>query len=211
MNKVEYIERDGERFALVPAEAWEALKEFGETLIPAGDPSNPAAETGMPHFVLLAQLAGDSRLRAWRRYRGLQQKVLADKVGMGRSYLTMIESGEREGSVQIWQSLAAILDVPVSALMEETPVSDAHTASWRNDKAELCRLKQHVYAQAAERNISLALAWRLQLNLTQQQIAERMGVTRSWIGNLERKSNLQFSTSRRVARALAIPVEYLMP
>ncbi|MGT2493945.1 helix-turn-helix domain-containing protein [Cupriavidus basilensis] len=97
MNKVEYIERDGERFALVPAEAWEALKEFGETLIPAGDPSNPAAETGMPHFVLLAQLAGDSRLRAWRRYRGLQQKVLADKVGMGRSYLTMIESGEREG------------------------------------------------------------------------------------------------------------------
>jgi transcriptional regulator with XRE-family HTH domain len=130
---------------------------------------------------------------------------------MGRSYLTMIESGEREGSVQIWQSLAAILDVPVSALMEETPVSDAHTASWRNDKAELCRLKQHVYAQAAERNISLALAWRLQLNLTQQQIAERMGVTRSWIGNLERKSNLQFSTSRRVARALAIPVEYLMP
>lgn len=211
MNKVEYTERDGQRFALVPADDWEILREYSERLLPVGRAGSAATEAGTPHFVLLALLSGNSRLKAWRRYRGLLQKELADRVGVARNYFTMIESGGREGSAQVWQSIAAALDVPISVLMEGVSVSDAHTAPRRDDKAELAKMRQHVYAQAEERNISLIRAWRLQLNLTRRQVAERMGVKEAAIGKIECKPHIRLSTIRRVAKALAIPVEYLIP
>ena len=52
-----------------------------------------------------------------REYRGWTQAELANKAGISRPYLTEIETGKKNGSVQAIKSLADALDVDTGTII----------------------------------------------------------------------------------------------
>ena len=68
----------------------------------------------MPPEVSALVLKGKSRLAALRKWRGLSQKELADKAGIGQGYLSDLETKRRAGSPETLARLAAALDAPLS-------------------------------------------------------------------------------------------------
>lgn len=65
-----------------------------------------------PEAVSTAILAGDSVLKALRRWRGLTQVELASAAGTTQSFLSEIEAGTKTGSPDTLAKLANCLDVP---------------------------------------------------------------------------------------------------
>lgn len=60
-------------------------------------------------------------IRAWRVHRGLTQQALAERIGIARSYLSMIESGARPASSHILGSAAAVLGCTLEELIARDP------------------------------------------------------------------------------------------
>lgn len=56
-------------------------------------------------------------LKLLRRYQGLNQKVLAEKLGVSRSYVSELESGNRTPSLDLLGRYADIFNIPISSLM----------------------------------------------------------------------------------------------
>lgn len=58
-------------------------------------------------------------LRHLRRYHGMKQQVLADKLGISNNYLSEIESGAKAHviTVELLNKYAEIFSVPASTLM----------------------------------------------------------------------------------------------
>jgi transcriptional regulator with XRE-family HTH domain len=54
-------------------------------------------------------LDGENALRVWREHRGLTVKQLADLAGISASFVSQMESGRREGSVETMRRIAAAL------------------------------------------------------------------------------------------------------
>ena len=73
--------------------------------------------TIFPHEVISAELDGTHPLRAWRNYRGLTQRSLAERAGVMRDLIAQVETGKRQGSVETLSRLAAALGVPMDALV----------------------------------------------------------------------------------------------
>lgn len=58
------------------------------------------------------------RLKEIRTKKGLTQKQLADKVGVGRTTITLIESGTNKPSVKLAQKLGEVLKVKWTVFFE---------------------------------------------------------------------------------------------
>lgn len=58
-------------------------------------------------------------IKIFRAATGIRQKDLAKKVGIQPHYLSLIESGKREPSLQILRKIAKELDVPIGLLFWE--------------------------------------------------------------------------------------------
>lgn len=56
-------------------------------------------------------------LKLLRRYQGLNQSNLAKKVGVSRSYISEIESGNRTPSLDLLNRYADVFNIPVSSLI----------------------------------------------------------------------------------------------
>ena len=52
---------------------------------------------------------GENKIRVWREYRGLTVKALAEAAGVTPAYLSQIETGAREGTIETLKKLAAAL------------------------------------------------------------------------------------------------------
>lgn len=61
------------------------------------------------------------RLRDARKARGLTQQQVADRLGITLRYYKSIESGERLGSVEYWDSLEDLFNVHQRVLRENHP------------------------------------------------------------------------------------------
>jgi transcriptional regulator with XRE-family HTH domain len=59
------------------------------------------------------------RFRALRKAAGLSQEEFADKCGFARSYMSRIERGAANPSLDAIETLAAALKVPVVKLFDE--------------------------------------------------------------------------------------------
>jgi transcriptional regulator with XRE-family HTH domain len=57
------------------------------------------------------------RLRELREERGLTQEQLAFKVGLSREYLSRIEGGRRNVSLNVIERLSEALNIPVHELL----------------------------------------------------------------------------------------------
>ena len=75
-----------------------------------------AGEELIPAEVVYALLDGGNPIRVWREYRGSSQAQLAAKAGISASYLSQLESGKRDGTVEILSTLAAELGVALDDL-----------------------------------------------------------------------------------------------
>lgn len=60
-------------------------------------------------------------LRAWRKYRGLTQEQLADRIGMSGSNISLLESGKQNYTQRILDELALALSTSPASLLTEDP------------------------------------------------------------------------------------------
>lgn len=66
-----------------------------------------------------------SRIRYYRKKRGLSQKFVADQLGISLSYMSQLENGKNNITVTMLVDIARILNLPsISTLMEEDPEDD---------------------------------------------------------------------------------------
>ena len=107
----------GERLVILPEAEYQALLAAAED---ADDRAAVAAlrhrlaageEELIPSEVVDRLLSGESRIRVWREHRGLSTKALADKAGLAPPYLSQIETGRREGTIETLRRIAAALGI----------------------------------------------------------------------------------------------------
>lgn len=70
------------------------------------------AEQALPEPVSAAILAGDSVLKALRRWRGMTQSDLAAAAGINQGYLSELEAGAKGGTADTMRKLTTCLSVP---------------------------------------------------------------------------------------------------
>src|SRR5690606_35638179 len=58
-------------------------------------------------------LDGANKVLAWREYRGMSAKELAEKAGITQAYLSQIESGKRDGTVGTMKKIAVALRLTI--------------------------------------------------------------------------------------------------
>ncbi len=61
------------------------------------------------------------RLRLLRARRGMTRRILASQSGVSERYISAVEGGTGNGSVLLLRAIAAALNLPVSALLEDPP------------------------------------------------------------------------------------------
>ena len=60
---------------------------------------------------------GESRLRAWRKHRGLTLETLASMVGGHKVGLSDMERGKRNGTMKNWRKIADALNVSLDDIL----------------------------------------------------------------------------------------------
>lgn len=74
----------------------------------------PATPTEPPN----ARIAFGQRVRQLREERGWSQETLADEAAIHRTYISSMERGQRNVSIDIIARVAQALNVPPSALFQ---------------------------------------------------------------------------------------------
>jgi len=123
--KAQIIEKDGRpEFAVIP---YEDYRHFLELLEDEADARvvaefHEAYTTGreflVPDEIVRRELAGESSIKLWREHRGLTQQELATRAGISKPYLSQIETGKRQGTVETLSAIARSLDVPLDILTD---------------------------------------------------------------------------------------------
>ncbi len=73
----------------------------------------------MPADLIDRIMAGESALRVWRQFRGLTLRQLGEKVGVGGTHLSQMETGQRRGAPALWRKLANALGVSTDDILPE--------------------------------------------------------------------------------------------
>lgn len=122
--KIQIIEKDGrEEYAVVPMEEWRrvcALAEDAEDIRSADSAVRELAagyDEAVPLDVVRELLEAAHPLSVWRRYRGMTQQELGEAAGIGKSYISQIESGAKTGSVKCLHRIAEVLGVDLDDLI----------------------------------------------------------------------------------------------
>ena len=123
--KAQIIEKNGRpEYAVIPyADYLRLLEAFEDKADAAVVAEFHAAyragrEFLVPAEILRRELAGESPIKLWRDHRGLTQQELADRAGISKPYLSQIESGKRQGTVETLAAIARALEVPLDVLTE---------------------------------------------------------------------------------------------
>jgi DNA-binding XRE family transcriptional regulator len=122
--KAQIIEKDGHpEFAVIPYADYERFLELIEDEADAHAVAEFHADYAagkaflVPDDLLRRELAGESPVKLWRIQRNLTQQALAVRAGISKSYLSQIETGKRQGTVETLKAIAVALDVPADVLM----------------------------------------------------------------------------------------------
>ncbi len=96
--------------AIEDASDAEIVRVFKERLA-AGE------EELIPSAMVDRILAGENLVRVWREHRGLTVSALAAQAGIAQPYLSQIETGKREGTLQTMKKIADALRVKLDDLV----------------------------------------------------------------------------------------------
>jgi DNA-binding XRE family transcriptional regulator len=123
--KAQIIEKNGKpEYAVIPYADYlrllEALEDKADAAVVAAfhDAYRAGREFLIPAEILRRELEGESPIRLWRDHRGLSQLELANRAGISKPYLSQIESGKRQGTVETLSALARALEVPLDVLTD---------------------------------------------------------------------------------------------
>ncbi|GJE18923.1 helix-turn-helix domain-containing protein [Methylobacterium marchantiae] len=123
MNAQTIVTPAGERLVLMSEAEYTALVEA------AADAADNAAfdrfekrlasgeEELVPSEIADRILDGENRIRVWREHRGLSAKALAEKAGIAKPFLSQIETGKREGTVDTLRKIADALKLTIDDLV----------------------------------------------------------------------------------------------
>jgi DNA-binding XRE family transcriptional regulator len=123
--KAQIIEKNGHpEFAVIPYEDYQHFLELLEDEADARavaefhEAYDAGREFLVPDEIVRRELAGESPIKLWREHRGLTQQELANRAGISKPYLSQIETGKRQGTVETLSALARSLDVPLDVLTD---------------------------------------------------------------------------------------------
>jgi DNA-binding XRE family transcriptional regulator len=123
--KAQIIEKNGHpEFAVIPYADYQHFLELLEDEADARviaefhEAYTAEREFMVPDEILRRELAGESPIKLWRERRGLTQQELAEKAGISKPYLSQIETGKRQGTVETLSALARSLEIPLDVLTD---------------------------------------------------------------------------------------------
>lgn len=95
----------GKPHVLVPLHDYTVMKNGG------------AGKNDLPDDILQKLAVGShSPIKIIRKHRGMTQDELSAEAGISRPYLTELETGRKEGSINTLKSIAKALNVPLERL-----------------------------------------------------------------------------------------------
>jgi DNA-binding XRE family transcriptional regulator/PHD/YefM family antitoxin component YafN of YafNO toxin-antitoxin module len=117
------IAPNGDRLVVMPEADYERLLDAAEMAedVAAYDEAKrrlaAGEEESVPSAVVARILAGENLVRVWREHRGLTVSALAERAGIAQPYLSQIETGKREGTLQTMKKIADALKLTVDDLI----------------------------------------------------------------------------------------------
>lgn len=67
----------------------------------------------IPAEIVDRMIDDENKLRVWREYRGMSAKELAEATGLAAPYISQFDTGKREGTIETFKKLAAVLRVDI--------------------------------------------------------------------------------------------------
>ncbi|ALP68598.1 helix-turn-helix domain-containing protein [Paraburkholderia caribensis] len=108
MNEIQFISVNGApSFAVVPIDLWQRLCAL---------PDAAELTHAVPDEMRDALVVGLHPLKAWRHTRRMTHHELSAASGVSRSYIALIETDKRTGTVEVFQQLGRALKVSPNAL-----------------------------------------------------------------------------------------------
>lgn len=115
MGDIQKLTIDGKNYVLLSEEDYEDLMDgLHASAIMA---RVAAGEETWPHELVVELTETDSRIRTYRKYRGLTISELAEAAGISQPYLSEIESGKKTGAVDVLKRIATALKVDLDDLV----------------------------------------------------------------------------------------------
>jgi DNA-binding XRE family transcriptional regulator/mRNA-degrading endonuclease RelE of RelBE toxin-antitoxin system/PHD/YefM family antitoxin component YafN of YafNO toxin-antitoxin module len=120
MNKPNIITTpSGDRMVIIPVEEYERLVAAADDAADLRDVDAikrklaAGEEELIPADVVNRIIDGENKIRVWREYRGMSGKELAEKTGLAAPYISQLETGAREGTIETFKKIAAALRVDI--------------------------------------------------------------------------------------------------
>jgi DNA-binding XRE family transcriptional regulator len=128
MNKPEIITSpSGDRLAVIPLDEYERLVNAANAAtedaadVAAYDAAKRRLASGdgelIPAEYANRILDGENKVRVWRKFRGMKVKALAEEANVTAAYLSQIETGAREGTIDTYKKIAAALRIAIDDLV----------------------------------------------------------------------------------------------
>lgn len=123
MNAQFITSPNGERLVVLAEADYEALVQSAEDAEDAASVRRfqerlaSGEEELLPAAMVDRILDGENPIRVWREHRGLSVKALAEKAGITPAYLSQVETGKRDGTVETLRKLAGALGVTLDDLV----------------------------------------------------------------------------------------------
>ncbi|KAF0220184.1 MAG: helix-turn-helix transcriptional [Geobacteraceae bacterium] len=123
--KAQIIEKNGHpEFAVIPYEDYQHFLELLEdeadarTVAEFHEAYIAGREFLVPDEIVRRELTGESPIKLWREHRGLTQQELANRARISKPYLSQIETGKRQGTVETLAAIARSLEIPLDVLTD---------------------------------------------------------------------------------------------
>lgn len=121
---VQIIEKNGKpEWAVIPFSEYEKIQEMLEDAEDIQDMERnfkaigEGKEITVPGEITFAILDGMSPIRAWREHKEIKMSELAKKVGISAAYLSQIENGKRNPTIDSLKAIARELNIEVEMLI----------------------------------------------------------------------------------------------
>jgi len=141
------------------------------------------------------------QVRLLREGAKLSQEALGDRLGLDRTVISRIERTRPNLTMARAAAIAEALGASVSQVLRQAEAKDVDVEPLEREPAE--ELLQRIPRSLKAR--------REQSELSQRQLADRMGVDRNWVSAVESgRENVTLGTIERFAKALGCePIELL--
>jgi predicted transcriptional regulator len=121
---IQIIEKNGKpEWAVIPFKDYEKIRAALEDAEDIKDIEEnlkalqEGKEKPIPGEITFAVLDGTSPIRAWREHKNIKMNELAKKVGVSSAYLSQIETGKRNPTIDTLKAIARELAIEVEMLI----------------------------------------------------------------------------------------------